>query len=102
MENALVTAELAVRDMVALCDDYAFAPVDETGNAILVRKTIAAQALLLTGEKALEAIGGGGVFRDLGLERLVRDLHGVQFHPLPAKKQQIFSGRMALGMNPIE
>jgi alkylation response protein AidB-like acyl-CoA dehydrogenase len=88
--------------MIDLSDNYAFPPVDATANAMLIRKSIAAQALLSTGEKALEAVGGGGVFRALGLERLVRDLHGVQFHPLPAKKQQTFSGRMALGLDPVE
>ena len=75
--------------------------MNETANAILTRKTIAAQALLLTAEKALETVGGGGLFRGLGLERLVRDLHGAQFHPLQAKRQHRFTGRMALGLDPI-
>jgi alkylation response protein AidB-like acyl-CoA dehydrogenase len=101
LENALVTARMAVQGMVETCADYSFAPVNETANAILTRKTIAAQALLLTAEKALETVGGAGLYRDLGLERLVRDLHGAQFHPLQAKRQHRFTGRMALGLDPI-
>ena len=101
LENALVTARMAVQGMVDICADYSFAPVNETANAILTRKTIAAQALLLTAEKALETVGGAGLYRDLGLERLVRDLHGAQFHPLQAKRQHRFTGRMALGLDPI-
>ncbi len=31
----------------------------------------------------------------------MRDVHGVQFHPLPEKRQQLFTGRLALGLDPI-
>jgi len=34
-------------------------------------------------------------------ERLLRDAHGAQFHPLPAKSQHRFTGRLALGLDPI-
>ncbi|HEU4806290.1 MAG TPA: hypothetical protein VFS91_10905, partial [Nitrobacter sp.] len=64
-------------------------------------KTIAAEAALATVEKALEAAGGAGFYRSAGLERLLRDAHGAQFHPLPAKRQQRFTGRIALGLDPI-
>jgi alkylation response protein AidB-like acyl-CoA dehydrogenase len=87
--------------MLAQCADYTFAPDLATANAVFVRKTIAAQAVLATVEKALEAVGGGGLFRSLGLERLLRDVHGAQFHPLPAKRQHRLSGRVALGLDPV-
>jgi alkylation response protein AidB-like acyl-CoA dehydrogenase len=51
-------------------------------------------------EKALEVVGGGGLLRARGLERLVRDLHAAQFHPMQAKRQHRFSGRAALGLDP--
>ena len=70
-------------------------------DAILVRKTIAATHVIGTVEKALEVAGGAGFYRRLGLERLLRDAHGVQFHPLPAKRQHRFTGRIALGLDPI-
>jgi alkylation response protein AidB-like acyl-CoA dehydrogenase len=101
VENALVTGQLAVQAMVELCADYAFAPDVPTANAVLVRKTIAAKALLAAAEKALEAVGGGGLFRTMGLERLLRDVHGAQFHPLPEKRQLRFAGRVALGLEPV-
>jgi hypothetical protein len=47
------------------------------------------------------AVGGAGLFRDMGLERLVRDIHAVQFHPLPANRQHRFTGRCALGLDPV-
>ncbi|MPZ14872.1 MAG: acyl-CoA dehydrogenase [Chloroflexi bacterium] len=101
MENALATGQMAVREMVELCANYTFAPEVATANAVFVRKTIAAEALKLTVEKALETVGGGGFFRGMGLERLLRDIHAAQFHPLPAKPQHRFTGRVALGLDPV-
>ncbi len=101
MENALTTAQMAVREMTAITDEYRFQPVNETANAVLQRKTIAANAVLRTVEKALEAVGGGGFFRSMGLERMLRDVHAAQFHPLPEKRQLHFAGRMALGLEPL-
>jgi alkylation response protein AidB-like acyl-CoA dehydrogenase len=101
METALAAGELAVDDMVARCADYGFAPVVETANAMFIRKTISAQALMLAVEKALEVVGGGGILRAAGLERLVRDMHAAQFHPLQAKRQYRLTGRLALGLSPM-
>jgi hypothetical protein len=42
-----------------------------------------------------------GFYRGARLERLLRDAHGAQFHPLPAKRQHRFAGRVALGLDPI-
>jgi alkylation response protein AidB-like acyl-CoA dehydrogenase len=100
LENALVTGQLAVQGLLDVCAGYAFIPDAATANAALIRKTIAAQALLAAAEKALEVVGGGGLLRARGLERLVRDLHAAQFHPLQAKRQHRFSGRAALGLDP--
>jgi alkylation response protein AidB-like acyl-CoA dehydrogenase len=101
MNNALVTAQLAVQGMVDLCDDYTFAPTVETANAVLIRKTVAANACVQTVEKAFEVVGGGAFFRSVGLERLLRDVHGAQFHPLQEKRQHLFTGRVALGLDPV-
>ena len=87
--------------MIDDCADYALVPDTATANAALIRKTIAAQALMSAVEKALEVAGGGGIFRAMGLERLVRDIHAAQFHPLPAKRQHRFTGRAALGLDPV-
>ena len=39
--------------------------------------------------------------RSSELERLYRDVHGCLFHPLPRAKQTHFSGRVALGLDPV-
>lgn len=101
MENALATGQMAVRELIELCDGYTFTPDVPTASTAAIRKTIAAQALMAAVEKALEVVGGSGLFRSMGLERLVREIHGVQFHPMQASRQYRFSGRVALGLDPI-
>jgi alkylation response protein AidB-like acyl-CoA dehydrogenase len=101
LENELTRAQLAWRDSVALARDYDFEPRLETANAMLVRKTLIAQAAVATVEKAVEIAGGAAYFRRLGFERMLRDVHAAPFHPLPEKKQQLFTGRIALGLPPV-
>ncbi|WP_308909072.1 acyl-CoA dehydrogenase family protein [Pseudokordiimonas caeni] len=102
LENLLTTAQLAVDSMVALADDLRFTPSAELASQILVRKSICAGHVVAATEKALEVAGGGGFFRKHGLERLLRDVHAGQFHPLPEKRQQLFTGRLAAGLPPVE
>jgi len=101
LTNDLTMAQLALDDMVRLANDLDFAMDLAVTNAILVRKTIVAENVLATVEKALEAAGGAGFYRKVGLERLLRDAHAAQFHPLSAKRQHRFTGRVALGLDPI-
>jgi alkylation response protein AidB-like acyl-CoA dehydrogenase len=101
LTNHLTTVQLAVDDMVRLAGDLDVALSLDVTNAILVRKTIVAEHVLATVEKALEAAGGAGFYRKTGLERLLRDAHGAQFHPLAAKRQHRFTGRVLLGLDPI-
>ena len=101
LENRLTSVRLAVDSMVALANDLDFEPDLDLTDAILVRKTLTCKAALETAEKALEVTGGGGFYRAMGLERLVRDAHAGQFHPLQEKRQHLFSGRLALGLDPV-
>jgi alkylation response protein AidB-like acyl-CoA dehydrogenase len=101
LTNELATAQLAVDDMVRLANDLDFAMTLEIADAVLVRKTIVAEHVLATVEKALEAAGGAGFYRKTGLERFLRDAHGAQFHPLSGKRQHLFTGRLALGLDPV-
>ena len=102
LENRLVTARLAVEDMIRLANGLDFHPSAELASSVLVRKTIAANAVIATAEKALEVAGGAGFLRKIGLEQTLRDAQGAQFHPLPEKRQQLFTGRLALRLDPVE
>jgi alkylation response protein AidB-like acyl-CoA dehydrogenase len=100
MDTELLVAQAALDDMVALAStDY----TPDLANADLTfkRKTIAARALVRVGHLAMEVAGGGSFFRTLGLERCVRDIQGVRFHPLHEMRQYQFSGRVALGLDPV-
>jgi alkylation response protein AidB-like acyl-CoA dehydrogenase len=101
LANHLATVQLAIDDMVRLANDLDVEMSLDVTSAILVRKTIVAEGVLATVEKALEVAGGAGFYRKAGLERLLRDAHGAQFHPLSAKRQHRFTGRIALGLDPI-
>ena len=102
VQNDLVTAQLALDDMVRRCDDYQFTPSVDNTDAILTRKSIAARAVKMVVEKAADIVGGPGFFQGHPMERIVRDIRAVHFHPLPEKRQQLFSGRIALGLDPIK
>jgi len=102
METLLATARIARDDMIRLANEFEFTPTPELASDVLTRKTICARHVIATAEKALELAGGSGFFRKAGLERLLRDAHAAQFHPLPEKRQAMFTGRMALGLTPVE
>ena len=101
MENQLVTAQMALREMIGVTNDFDFDPVNENANAVLIRKTIATKAAIAAVDKAMEAVGGGSLFRSRGLESRFRDVRAGTFHPLPEKPQTLFTGRMSLGLDPI-
>ena len=101
MENELTTAELALDSMRTIVADLNFDANVETANRVLIRKTLATQAVIRATEKALEASRGAGYFRATGLERLLRDAYAGQFHPLQPKRQHQFTGRLAMGLDPI-
>jgi alkylation response protein AidB-like acyl-CoA dehydrogenase len=98
LENELTTAQLAHESMVAMANDLKFEPSLKNSSAVLVRRTLLSQAAIRAISKALEITAGAGYFRPLGLERLLRDVLASQFHPLPPKRQQQFTGRVALGL----
>lgn len=101
MENLLATAQMAGDAMVELADDLAFTPGFDLSSKVLSRKTICASHVIATAQKALEVAGGSGFQRSAGLERLLRDAHGAQFHPLPEKRQLSVTGRLAMGLDPV-
>ena len=101
MTNALTVAQLAFDDMVGMNDNHRFTPTLEAADAILTRKAIVADAVKDTVELASELVGGPGFSRGHPMERIVRDVRAMHFHPLPVRRQRVFSGRIALGCEPV-
>jgi len=100
MMNALTVAEVALADMVRLVADYRFTPSVANTSAVLARKAIATDAVKQTVELASELAGGPGFLKGHPIERIVRDVRAMHFHPLPARRQREFAGRVALGLDP--
>jgi alkylation response protein AidB-like acyl-CoA dehydrogenase len=96
MHNTLTTAELNVKDMIRIANDFDFKPIDQNGQDILTRKTNAANASIKVVEKAMEIVGGQGFYRSFGLERLFRDVQAAKYHPLQEKDQLRFTGEYIL------
>lgn len=102
MHNELTTARLAHEDMIRVVDNLAFTPDISITDAVLTRKSVAAKAAKAVVELASDIVGGGGFFRDHPMERIIRDIRAIHFHPLPERIQQNFSGRLAIGLTAIE
>lgn len=96
MNNHLTLAQVMLKDMVALTNDFDFLPKDEMGVAILTRKTLVAEACKATVAKAMETVGGQSFYRALELEKLFRDVQAANYHPLPEKQAQHFTGEFLL------
>ncbi|MCZ7524969.1 MAG: acyl-CoA/acyl-ACP dehydrogenase [Acidimicrobiia bacterium] len=101
MLNRLHVAQDAVGSTIAMSDDLRFAATMDHAAAVLGRKTVAAEAAIDAVRLAMEAVGGASYSRSVGIERLYRDVHGSLHHPLPAARQELFTGRLALGLDPL-
>lgn len=101
MVALLTTAQLAHEHMVLMVAELSFTPFSGIANQMHIRKTIVSRNVLETCEKTVEIAGGTGYLRSAPLERLLRDAHASQFHPLPEKQQLLFSGRLSLGLELI-
>jgi alkylation response protein AidB-like acyl-CoA dehydrogenase len=97
MENELATARMGLRQMI---DAAARAcPGIETTNEVMIGRAVAGRAAIGTVEAAMELVSGAGFYRDLGLERLFRDVQGARYHALRSSAQLTYAGRLALGLD---
>jgi alkylation response protein AidB-like acyl-CoA dehydrogenase len=101
MDTQLAAAQLGLEGLVRLAADYAFEPELARSNQTYLYKNLATRAAIATVEKAMEVTGGASFFRKTGLERMFRDIQGARFHPFQEKRQYVFSGRVALGLDPV-
>lgn len=102
LQNAFTVAELALADMIRRNDNHGFTPSIGLVDEILTRKAIVAEQVKETVEVAAELVGGPGFYRGHAMERIVRDIRALHYHPLPLRRQQVFSGRLAMGYDPVE
>jgi alkylation response protein AidB-like acyl-CoA dehydrogenase len=100
MDTLLAGAKLALDRMVEMATT-GFKPGVGLSNRVYQYKTITANSSIQAVEKAMMVMGGRSFYRNAGLERAFRDVQGARFHPFQEQKQYEFSGRVALGMDPV-
>ncbi len=101
MLNQHTLATISHRDMIRINQNHGFTPANELSSEILTRKTLVATAAQRTVELGAEIIGGAAFFKGHPMERILRDVRACYFHPLPYRRQYQFSGRVSLGLDPI-
>jgi acyl-CoA dehydrogenase len=99
--SALKVAQTLHDQLVRMVNDLDFTPAVENTTQVFILKAHAAEQAKKAVEAAMDASGGAGFYRVNGLERLLRDVRASHYHPLPAKQQLIFSGRVGLGLEPV-
>ncbi len=99
LDTELTATRIALNSMAAFTE--AAQPGPETTNTTFIHRTLVGRHAVKTVDLALDATGGAGYFRSLGLERLYRDVQGARFHPLQPGQQRRLAGRVALGL-PID
>jgi acyl-CoA dehydrogenase len=97
METTFALAEIASADMIRIAENET--PGPSATSRVMMRRTMVAKSAIGTVERAMEVVGGGSFYRDLGLERAFRDVQAARFHPLQEKPQLRYSGRAALGLD---
>lgn len=100
-ETLLTTAQIAWKEMLSINEEFQFEPSNQTASKMFQCKTIASKAILQCVDKCMETLGGQAFHKFTGLERLVRDAQGVQFHPIPEKRQHHFTGSVSLKLDPL-
>ncbi len=100
MRTQLLIAQETLDRMTAIGASE-FEPTVANSDLTYQRKTAVANAAIRSVELAMEAASGAGFFRASGLERCFRDIQGVRYHPWQERKQYRFTGRIALGLDPV-
>jgi alkylation response protein AidB-like acyl-CoA dehydrogenase len=98
LQNEVHAAELAHADMVAAAATNE--PGFTTTNRVLADRVLVARSVLRAADLAFDVAGGAGFFRDVGFERLFRDVQGARFHPLQEGDQRRLAGALVLGLDP--
>ena len=95
-------AQLVLQDMVRINKNHGFIPSVEMAGEILTRKTLVATAAQETVKLAAEIVGGAAFFKGHPMERIQRDIKACHFHPLPYRRQYLFTGKICLGLDPVK
>jgi alkylation response protein AidB-like acyl-CoA dehydrogenase len=102
MLGRLTAAKDSARAIIDSSQDLRFDNTLEHAATTLARKSTATAAAIDTVSLALDAGGGAAFARGSGIDRLFRDVQGARYHPLSTDRQERFTGRVALGLDPAD
>jgi len=100
MANEMFVVNLALDHTIRNAGEFERAPNLESTNIALTGKTLIAQGGQRVAKYAMEAVGGFSYCKGSEMERLYRDIHAGEFHPMQAAKQEEASGHILLGGDP--
>lgn len=101
LENDLFVVRAVWNAHVDNAAELDFTPDLDRASRSVQAKTVLGESCVRVVDKAMELAGGFSFFRRGELERLMRDARAAPYHPLQPKRQHLFSGRIALGMDPL-
>jgi acyl-CoA dehydrogenase len=86
--------------MTGLFDEVGDDPQPEMSTfvAAMQAKRVVSEEAVSACDVALQLVGGAGFYRKLGIEQAIRDIRGVQFHPLTPELTLLHAGRFVLGL----
>jgi acyl-CoA dehydrogenase len=96
MDNELTTAQLAIARMIEMT--MTLQPAPAVSAEVMRCRSIVGRSARAAVDKAMELAGGSSFYRVNKLEKLLRDIQGVRFHPLQDKPQAVLAGRHAFGL----
>lgn len=96
MYNTLISAQKQWEAMVTLANNIDFKPSAKITTDMVSLKSNVASACIDTVQQAMDAVGGQGFYRKNTLERLLRDVQGASFHPMPLWDQYALTGERLL------
>lgn len=97
MHNHFQITQMAHQKLVENANNLMTKPSSESAAVALQLKSIITQHGRMSAQAAMETLGGSSYFRNLGIERMFRDLLAGEFHPMHASKQKEMLGSYLIG-----
>ena len=92
LHNKLIGAKSQLNQMIQLANELDFQLEIDNSVEMLSLKTNVNDLCIETVRLAAETIGGSSYYKRNKIERLFRDVHAGNFHPLPKWEQYAFTG----------
>jgi alkylation response protein AidB-like acyl-CoA dehydrogenase len=97
MHNHYQIVMMALRRLIDNANNLNVKPSNDSAAVALQAKSIITQHGRLSGQAAMESLGGTSYYQRTGIERLYRDLLAGEFHPMQSSKQKEMLGNHLIG-----